>query len=72
MSAVTERVSDYIRDRGISIKKISADTGVSYVALYDSLGNKNRKRELRDEEFLKVCIFLGVDPISFADRKDDG
>lgn len=41
------------------------------MALYDSLLNDERKRDLRDEEFLKVCDFLGVDPRDFADKEED-
>lgn len=66
MSKVTARVSNYIRTKGINLSKISRDTGISYTALYDSLMNDERNRDLRDEEFLEVCGFLGVDPRDFA------
>ena len=69
MSKVTARVSNYIRTKGINLSKISRDTGISYAALYDSLMNDERKRDLRDEEFLEVCGFLGVDPRDFASDK---
>lgn len=70
MSAVTERVSQYVRNKGINLSKMSRDTGKSYMALYDSLLNDDRKRDLRDDEFLAVCFFLGVDPREFADKPD--
>ena len=63
------RVSNYIRTKGINLSKISRDTGISYMALYDSLMNNERNRDLRDEEFLEVCGFLGVDPRDFASDK---
>lgn len=70
MSAVTENMSEYVRKRRINISAMARDTGISYMALYDSLMNTERKRDLRDEEFLKVCCFLGVDPRIFADKPE--
>lgn len=72
MSAVTNRISDYVRKRGINIAKMSRDTKIPYMALYDSLMNSERTRDLRDEEFLKVCMFLGTDPRDFADKTRKG
>lgn len=71
MSKVTSNVSNYVRNKGINLSKVARDTGISYMALYDSLLNDERKRDLRDEEFLKVCDFLGVDPRDFADKEED-
>ncbi len=70
MSAVTDRVSNYVRKRGINISKMARDTKIPYMALYDSLMNSDRARDLRDEEFLKVCVFLGTDPRDFADNPE--
>lgn len=66
MSVVTKKVSEYVRNKGINLSKMSRDTGLSYNALYDSLLNDERDRDLRDEEFLDICGFLGVDPRDFA------
>ena len=66
MSAVTDRLSLYIHSEGISLTKISRDTGIKYQALYSSLADKTRGRDLRDEEFLKVCACIGKDPVDFA------
>lgn len=71
MSNVTLKVSDYIRKKGINLSKLSRDTGLPYMALYDSLLNTERNRDLRDEEFLEVCAFLSVDPRIFAEQKGD-
>lgn len=68
MSNVTIRVSEYVRKRGINLSKMSRDTGVPYTALYSSLMNPERKRDLRDHEFMSVCFFLGVDPREFAEQ----
>lgn len=69
MSAVTVKVSEYVRNKGINISKMSRDTGVPYMALYDSLLNSERQRDLRDNEFLEVCDFLGIDPREFANKE---
>ena len=69
---MTSRVSSYIKTKGINLSKMARDTGLSYMALYDSLMNDERDRDLRDEEFLKVCAFLGVDPMDFAEREQEG
>lgn len=58
LSKVTARVSEYIRTKGINLSKIARDTGIPYTALYNSLMHDGRKRDLRDEEFLKVCGFF--------------
>ncbi len=68
MSAVTEKVSAYIRDKKINLSKMARDTGLNYALLYGSLGEQGRKRSLRDDEFLVVCDYLKVDPRDFADR----
>ena len=64
----TEKVAKYVADKGISIKKISERTGIPYNSLYNSLMNTRRKRELRADEFMAVCIFIGIDPMLFADK----
>ena len=50
--------------------KASGGTGVdSYMALYDSLKNKAKKREIRGKELVKLCKFLNADPMEFAERE---
>lgn len=70
MSQVTTRVAKYVKDKGISIAKMSEVTGLEYGAIYDSLGPRGRGRDLRDNEFIKVCKFLEVNPMDFADGKE--
>ena len=36
------------------------------MSLYDSLMNERRGRVLRDWEMLRICKFLGVNPMNFA------
>lgn len=69
MSQVTTRVANYVNSKGISIARLSEATGVEYCAIYDSLGPKGRGRDLRDYEFIRVCKFLEVNPMDFADEK---
>ena len=58
LSNITENVSKYVKERGINISKMARDTGLSYSALYSSLIVADRKRDLRDYEFMGVCFFL--------------
>lgn len=68
MDAITINVSNYIKRMGISLTKVSKDTGIPYMALYDSLMNDKRNRQLRGTELIKVCEFLGIDPMKFAEQ----
>lgn len=67
----TKALAAYINEKGISIKAISDGTGLSEGILYPSLG-KGRGRELRADEYLKVCVFLELDPLRFLQMKKAG
>lgn len=69
MSGYTKNLSEYVKKRGINLSKVARDTGLSYSALYSSLMDTDRERDLRDYEFMGVCFFLGVDPREFADSE---
>lgn len=69
MSAYTKNLSDYVKEKGINISKMARDTGIPYFALYSSLIDTARDRDLRDFEFMGICFFLGVDPRDFADKE---
>lgn len=71
MDTLTKNISCYVREKGISIKKISEETGIAYTALYDSLSNKNRDRDLRGSEFMKICEFLEKNPMDFMEEEKD-
>lgn len=64
-----ENISKCIEDKGIALTVVSRRTGISYMALYDSLKNKTKKREIRGKELVKLCKFLEVDPREFADKE---
>lgn len=69
MSTVTNNLSQYIKDRGINVSKMSRELGIPYIALYNSLLNPASERTLRDIEFMKICYFLDVDPRLFMDAR---
>lgn len=69
MDIPTRNLGEYVREKGINVTRMSEKTGIPYTALYDSLLHKNRERDLRIGEFFSICLFLGVDPMIFADKK---
>lgn len=71
MSYITENISRYIRNKGYNLSKISRETNIPYQALQSSLYSTERNRSLRDDELVKLCIFLNVDPRRFADEPAD-
>lgn len=70
MDIPTRNLRRYVQEKGINLSKMSRDTQIPYVALYDSLQNPARGRDLRAGEMLSVCMFLGVNPMDFADRSE--
>lgn len=58
-----ESLSKCIDDRGIALTVVSRRTGLSYMALYDSLKNKAKNREIKGKELVKLCRFLDVNPM---------
>lgn len=69
MDTITSNVSAYVKRMGINLSKMSKDTGISYMSLYDSLSNKDRNRNLKAREFISICKFLNVNPMDFADKE---
>ena len=64
-----EWLSEIIRSRGINLSQMSRLTGVPYMALYDSLMNQSREREIKGWELVKVCKFLEIDSRDFANKE---
>ena len=60
MSTITNNISQYIKDRGINVSKMSRELGIPYISLYNSLLNPSSERTLRDIEFMKICYFLEI------------
>lgn len=66
MDRQTKRLSDYVKSTGVNLAKMSRDTGIPYISIYDSLANESRDRDLRVGEFFKICNFLKMNPMDFA------
>ena len=54
-----ERIAQKVKDSGMTIRAVSVKTGVAYSHLQPSLKGV---RELRADEYIKLCAFFGVDP----------
>lgn len=66
-----ENISRCIEDKGIALTIVSRRTGIPYMALYDSLKNKSRKRDIKGIELVKLCKFLDIDLQYFANEKTE-
>lgn len=69
---VTKNIANYVRNLGINLSDLSRKTGVSYAAIYASLGEKGRGRELQADELTDICFVLNINPMDFADKKTGG
>lgn len=69
--SVTKNIAEYVKDIGINLSELSRKSGVEYSALYASLGSKERERELRANELTSICAVLRINPMDFADKKED-
>ncbi len=56
-SAVTDYFLDYFEKNRIDIKEISENTGIKIYKL-----SKEYKTPLSAEEFLRLCVLLGIKP----------
>lgn len=56
---VEERIAMEIKNKGITLKAVSAKSGVPYSKLQPSLKGR---RELRADEFLSICAVLNLEP----------
>ena len=61
---VTLTVARYFKEKGILVSTASEKTGISANVLYSSVCEKPT-RKLRADEFMKICVFLDVDPHRF-------
>ena len=59
---VTGNLSNYIKEKGVSVAKISSATKIPAGVLYPSI---QKRRALRTDEFFTICKFLEVDPKQF-------
>lgn len=68
MDNLTTKVAHYVQERGISVLRIAEKTGLAYGAIYPSLC-ANPTRKLRADEFMRICVFLGIEPERFCAAK---
>lgn len=66
---IAKRIGKYIRERGFNLSEVCKRAGLDYQALYTSLYDEKRERDLRTEELIPLCIFLNVDPRDFAEKE---
>jgi|GEM_PF-2469587 hypothetical protein len=66
VEGTTDKMMDFLKKNGINLSELSRTSGVPYKLLYASVRDKNRKRELRTDEFLSICEALEVDPGIFV------
>lgn len=64
---IEKAIAREIDERGIRISAVSEKTGVRYSVLQLSLRGQ---RELRAEELLAVCAFLGLNPVSLMEERE--
>lgn len=59
----TMSISKYVAEKGIKISTLARETNISDGVLRRSLATC--ERDLRANEFLKICNFLGKNPFDF-------
>lgn len=70
MDRATSCIAEYVGKLGIKISSISRGTGVPDGILRRSLSAK--ERDLRADEFLAICNFLGKSPFDFYQHPSSG
>ena len=63
-----KNIAKYVKSKGITLTVMAKQTGIAYMALYDSLINERRKRKLRSNELIAICKFLEKKPDDFIDK----
>ena len=71
VAGTTEKVGKFLKEKKINLTELSKNTGIPYNLLYASVGDKNRIRELRVNEFLSICEALGLSADVFTPECTD-
>lgn len=69
---VSKNLALYIKKKGINVSAMSRATGIDRGKLHMSLSevvDDSKRRPLKDDELVKVCIYLDVDPRDFVDKQ---
>lgn len=68
---ISKRIGKYMKEKGFNLSEVARKTGLNYQSLYTSLYDEERERDLRTEELIPLCIFLGVNPMDFVEEKEE-
>lgn len=69
---VTKNLAAYTKSIGVNLSELSRKSGIPYSALYASIGDDRRERELRADEFTRICMVLHKNPMDFATDNGGG
>ena len=69
--SLEKNIAEHIKSKGINLSAMSRETKIPYMSLYDSFFNVNRERPIKGKELISICVFLGVNPMDFADKKSE-
>ena len=67
---ITKKLAELIAEQGINISALSRATGIKRGILHASLSaavDDEKRRPLRDDELVKVCRFLKVNPMDLME-----
>lgn len=66
---VTKNIAEYVKRKAINLSAMSRETGITYAALYGSLGDHSKERRpLSADEAVLICKYLEVRVEDFADE----
>lgn len=68
--SVTKNIANYVSDIGVNLAELARKSGIEYSAVYASLADKNKERELRANELISICSVLKINPMEFADEPE--
>ena len=68
---ITQKIGEFLKDSNINLSDLSRKAGIPYSLLYASVWDKNRKRDLRANEFMSICVVLDLNPMDFAGDPDE-
>ena len=63
--SLENNIAKYLKDKGIVLSVVARETGIPYMALYDSFFNAKKQRPIKGSELIKVCHFLDINPMEF-------
>lgn len=66
--SVTRNIGKYINESCINLSELARKAGVTYSALYASVGKYDSEREFRADELVAICGILGINPMDFRDE----